>query len=85
MTPIKGGTTVNSQFRLLLAKKEMREHRSISLREIQRDTGVAMSTLQGLTNNTFKAISREALQKLCTYLDCDVGDLLRLENVEAGS
>ncbi len=73
------GPTVNSQFRLLLAQKSMHERRSISLREVARDTGVAMSTVQGLANNTFKAISREALSSLCDYLDCDVGDLLHFE------
>ncbi len=70
---------VNSQFRVLLAQKEMRERRSISLRQVTRDTGVAMSTVQGLANNTFKAIPRDGLGALCLYLGCDVGDLLRLE------
>ena len=70
---------VRSQFRILLAQKEMRERRSISLREVVRDTGVAMSTVQGLANNTFKAISREALGQLCAYLGCDVGELLMVD------
>lgn len=74
---------VNSHFRILLARKEMRERRSISLRQVSRDTGVAMSTIQGLANNTFKAIPRDALTALCRYLQCDVGDLLRLEEVPA--
>ncbi len=71
---------MNSQFRVLLAQKATRERRSISLREVVRDTGVAMSTVQGLANNSFKAISREALGALCGYLDCEVGDLLRIEH-----
>ncbi|MDP9313214.1 MAG: helix-turn-helix transcriptional regulator [Chloroflexota bacterium] len=64
---------------MLLAKKEMSEQRSISLREVQRATGVPMSTLQGLANNTFKAVSREPLGVLCNYFGCDVGDLLQVE------
>lgn len=75
---------VNSQFRLLLAHKEMHEQRSISLRQVSRDTGVAMSTVQGLANNTFKAVPRDALAAVCAYLGCEVGDLLRLEEDGAG-
>lgn len=70
---------MNSQFRVLLAQKEMHEQRSISLREVSRDTGVAMSTVQGLANNTFKAVSREALAALCLYLGCNIGELLHFE------
>ncbi len=81
----EGRPVVQSQFRLLLAQKEMRERRSISLREVSRDTGVAMSTVQGLANNTFKAVSREALGDLCVYLGCDVGDLLRVEHPQGAS
>ena len=72
-------STINSYFRVMLARKEMQERRSISQRQVSRDSGVAMSTVQGLANNDFKAISREALAAVCEYLGCEVGDLLKLE------
>ena len=67
-----------SRFKVLLAEKEMRERRTISLREVVRETGVPISTVQGLANNTLREIPAEGVVALCRYLDCAVGDLLQL-------
>lgn len=72
---------VRSHLRVLLAKKEMREGRSISLRKVARETKVSISTVEGLANNTLKELSLVALGALCDYLSCEVGDLLHLEEV----
>jgi DNA-binding Xre family transcriptional regulator len=70
---------VNSQLRVLLAKKEVRERRTISLRKVARETNVPISTVEGLANNTLKEVPLHSLGVLCVYLNCEVGDLLRLE------
>ncbi len=72
-----GGMPVNSQFWDLLARKQAREKRAISLRQVSRDTGVAMSTITALANDSWRALYREPLESLCKYFECDVGDLVR--------
>lgn len=76
-------TTIVSRFRVLLAEKEMREQRRISLRSIVRDTGVSISTVEGLANNTLREFPATGLAAVCRYLGCSVGDLLVLVDEEA--
>ena len=72
---------MKSRFKVLLAEKELREGRSISLRKVVAETGVSNSTVLRLANNTIKRVPLDELAKLCAYLDCEIGDLLRLEDV----
>jgi putative transcriptional regulator len=74
--------TVRSRLRILLAEKENRERRTISLRELHRETGVPMSTVMGLANNSLRAVPLDGLLALCEYLGCEVGDLLRIEDTD---
>lgn len=69
-----------SRFKVLLAEKEMREKRTISLREVVRETGVPISTVQGLANNTLREFPAEGLSAICKYLGCTLGELLVLGN-----
>jgi putative transcriptional regulator len=73
---------VRSQLRLLLAAKEQREGRSISLREVVRTTKVPISTVYGLANNSIRRVPLDELGTICRYLNCDVGDLLRMEEAQ---
>jgi len=72
---------VRSRFKVLLAEKELREGRTISLRKVVAETGVANSTVLRLANNSIRRVPLDELATLCVYLDCEVGDLLRLEDV----
>lgn len=74
---------MKSQLRLLLAAKGHKEGRTISLREVVRDTGVPVSTVMGMANNTIKRVPLDELNTLCDYFNCDVGDLLKREEVAA--
>lgn len=67
-----------SRFKVLLAEKEMKERRTISLREVVRETGVPISTVQGLANNTLREFPSQGLVEICQYLGCSIGDLLEL-------
>ncbi len=73
---------MKSYLKVLLAQKEMREGRSISLRKVASESGVPISTVNGLANNTIKRIPTAELAALCEYLPCDLCDLLRLEPVQ---
>lgn len=72
---------MRSQLRILLAQKSDREGRTISLRELQRETKVPISTVMGMANNTIKRVPLEELNDLCEYFDCDVGDILKRSEV----
>ena len=67
---------VTSRFKVLLAEKELREKRNITLRDVATETGVSIYTITGFANNTLREIPVEALMKICRYLDCTTGDLL---------
>lgn len=71
---------IRSQLRILLAAKAHREGRTISLRELQRETDIPISTVMGMANNTIKRVPLEELNVLCDYFDCEVGDLLKRED-----
>ena len=71
------------QLKVLLAQKEMRESRTISLRKVALETGVREYTVYGFANNTLREYPAEAVAKICEYLDCEVGDLLKLQEVLA--
>ena len=75
-----GKKVVRSYLRVLLAQKENKERRTISLREVHRETGVPMSTVMGLANNTAKSVPLDGVLALCEFLGCEIGDLLRIED-----
>lgn len=65
--------------RLLVAAKEHRERRKLSLRTIVQETGVPISTVQALMNDTARRVELGDIGTLCSWLPAEVGDLLRLE------
>jgi DNA-binding Xre family transcriptional regulator len=71
---------VNSHLRVLVAEKSLREKRPIGILTIVKETQASRSTVQRLLNNTIKNVPLEELAKLCVYLNCGPGDILRLEN-----
>lgn len=68
-----------SYLKPLLAAKEVREHRTISLRKMVEESGASVSTVNRLANNTIKRLPLDDLATICVYLECEIGDLLRLE------
>lgn len=65
-----------SRFKVLLAEKEIREKRQITLKDVASETGVSIYTVTGFANNTLREIPSDALLKLCEYLECEVGQLI---------
>ena len=66
--------------RLLVAAKEHRERRKISLRTIVHESGVPISTAQAMMNDTARRVELADIGRICTWLPCEVGELLRLED-----
>ena len=72
---------MRSQFKQLLAQKAEREGREISVRMAWRESGVSKRVAYGMTNGTLREYPGEAMAQLCAYLGCELGDLLKLEEV----
>lgn len=70
---------VANRFRMLLAQKATREQHSIAINDVQRQTGIAWSTLNAWANNQVTRYDAPVIQALCEYFDCQVGDLLVIE------
>ncbi len=70
---------VASKMKLLVAQRELRERRRLSIRIITEESGASRSTVERLLNNTIKRIPVDDLGALCRYFNCNVGDILQME------
>ena len=73
---------MNSRLKVLVAEKELRERRQLGIRTIAEEAGASVSTVQRLLNNTIRRVPLDDLAAICVYLDCEVGDILRLESAQ---
>lgn len=64
--------------------KEIMRHKGLSITEVSNDTGISRSTLTPLVNNpeTVKGMKFETIDKLCSYFDIDLQDLLEFTHEE---
>ena len=76
---------VYNRFRILLAEKATKQRQSIALSDVQRETGVAWSTLNSWANNQVTRYDAPVIQALCDYFNCRVGDLFIYEKEELAS
>lgn len=60
----------------LLAEKEFVEKRIISLSEVASATGMNRMTLSRISNHPGTNTGTENVDRLCTYFNCQVGDLM---------
>lgn len=72
---------MNSYLRVLIAEKELRERRKLGIRTITAESGASRSAVQRLLNNSIKLVPLDDLARLCVWLPCEVGQLLRLEDL----
>ncbi len=78
---MRGMKIVRSRFRELLAAKAAREQRPISVRKACAEARVTWRIGYGMADNTITSFPKEDLSKLCAYLDCELSDLLVMEEV----
>jgi len=67
---------IKSNFHVLLAEKRLR------VADVARATGLSKTTLHKLYNEQSSRIDFETLDKLCTFLNCSVEDILEHKNEE---
>lgn len=68
--------TIVSRFRILLAEKEVRERRTIPLKEVAEVTGVSIYTITAFANSSLRQIPVDALEALCGYFHVTPGELI---------
>lgn len=74
---------MKSNLQVLIAKKAQRERRRLTLRSVARELGATPSTVYRLAHNELREIPVEFIERLCHYLDCELADLLVLEDAPA--
>lgn len=61
----------------LIAEKERRENRKISVSEVARHTGVNRTSLSKMQNPAIQhSTTTNAIEALCRYFDCKVEDVM---------
>ena len=56
--------------------KDIADARNLSIREIARGSNCHFEIVRRIYNNTMERYPRDVIDKLCTYLDVGVGELL---------
>lgn len=59
--------------------KKILDQRGISIRQAARDVNYRFDSVRAMYNNDMKHYPQELIDKLCTYLDVGVGELLEHE------
>lgn len=54
----------------------------LSQRQLARDTGLDITTINRLFTNNFSRVDVNTVEALCNYFDKDVGDLLQMRKPE---
>ena len=67
---------VKNNLRILMAKEKM------NIKDVHEKTGLSRTTISKLYNEESTTIAFETIQKLCQLFDCDVNDLLYLDEKE---
>ncbi len=65
---------VKNNLRILMAKEKM------TIRDVHKATGLSEVTISKLYHEKSTTIAFETIRKLCTLFDCEVSDLLYLED-----
>jgi putative transcriptional regulator len=73
------GMKIMSRFRILLAEKETRERRRISLEKVSKETGISIYTVKKLNGDSLREFPMDAMESLCEYFGCAPGDLFMRE------
>ena len=51
----------------------------LKIADVVRDTGINRSTINRLYHETTSRIDFDTLEVICEYLECDIGDLLKID------
>ena len=66
---------INNRFAVLLAEKQIKERRTISLSEVEEKTGVSRQALHKWKNNSIFRFETRVMDALCQYFEVQPGEL----------
>ena len=67
---------IKNRLKILIAEKELKENRKLTLRTIAQETGVSTNSLTAYNNQDVERFDASVLIAFCKYFHCDVGDIL---------
>jgi putative transcriptional regulator len=70
---------IKNRIKILIAEKEIRENRKLTMRIIAREAGVSTNSLVAYTNQDVVRFDAVVLEAFCKYFNCGVGDILFYE------
>ena len=50
----------------------------LKISDVMRDTGINRGTITRIYNETAERVELESIEKLCRYLECEIGDIFEL-------
>ena len=73
----KGKYMIAYKIKGLIARKELREKRRITLEEVSNEADVNRSALSKMMNPEFQyTTTTKVIEKLCVYFECEISDLI---------
>lgn len=69
--------------KVIIKLNSILEDKELSHREFARMTGIRHPTISDMCNNTIKHIPLHNLAKICEVLECEISDILKLEEEQA--
>lgn len=56
--------------------------KKLKVAEVARETGINKNTLHRLYNETATRVELDVIEKLCKYLDVEIGELLEIQGTD---
>jgi putative transcriptional regulator len=72
-----GGKNVLEKEMIKCNLSRLMGEQKLKISELSRDTGINRGTLTRLYQETAERVELDVLDKLCIYLNCEIGDLLQ--------
>ncbi|QGS49001.1 helix-turn-helix domain-containing protein [Shewanella putrefaciens] len=67
---------IKCHFSRILGEKKLK------VAEVARETGINKNTLHRLYNETATRVELDVIEKLCKYLDVEIGELLEIQGTD---
>lgn len=81
-----GGWKVKSRLKELIARKEQVTGERIQQQDIAKATGLDANTIsRWMSPKPFTKMDLKPVERLCRYLDCEIGDLLYFDKSQTQS
>lgn len=68
-----------SRLAALLGEKQAKQNRAISVAELAEATGISRTTIYEWRDGEIQRFNAKTIEAFCAYFQCDVGDLLTIQ------